>query len=303
VSAPRVSAALLSCAVLSCAVVCLATACASTSTPQSRELPTGLSALSDLLVGCERSADADGAQHLACAGDVEVDVRPAPDRTLAQFRDHVNARATALGAQVVWDETAVATEAQDGLVTRAQALLPLSETPTVTWLGVVRTLDDGGAEQLACSSTDERGAARCEGIVGALMSAHASGGLPAPRSARSPASAFGRALSMPTACDVSEVSKKSGAARCDDGVQLTWAVHASMEDAVQALQAQLDATGESADGAPFACTILGEVGQCEQRARAIAGATYVDGEAVAVVCLGATDLKKHGACRALILSK
>jgi hypothetical protein len=298
VSARRAWAALLS-----GAIVWQAVACASTSASPSRELPTGLRPLSDLLVGCERSAGADGAQHLACGGDVEVDVRPAPDRTLAQFREHVAARAAALGAQVVWDETTVATEAQDGLVTRARALLPLSDAPAVTWLGVVRTLDDGGAEQLACSSSDERGAARCEAIVGALLSVRARSGLPAARGSRGPVSAFGRSLSLPTTCDVNETSPKSGAARCDDGVQLTWGVHASMEDAVQVLQAQLDAAGEGADGAPFACTILGEVGQCEQRARAIAGASYIDGEPVAVVCLGAADLKKHGACRALIQAK
>lgn len=287
---------------LSGAALCGA-ACASTSAPQSRELPTGLTALSDLLVGCERASDADGGQHLACTGDLEVDVRPAPDATLSLFRQEVDARATALGARVVWDERVVPTEAPNGLVTRAQALLPLNDVATVTWLGVVRVLDDGAAEQISCSSMDARGHARCEGIVGALLSRHASGALAAPRSAHAPASAFGRSLSLPTRCEVSEASKNGGAVRCDDGVQLSWGAHATMEDAVQALQAQLDATGESADGEPFPCTILGEVGQCDQRGHTIAGATYVDGQPVAVLCRGALDLKKHGACRALILPR
>lgn len=286
----------------------LLVSCATAPDTSSRMLATDVGDLSALLEGCTAAGDDSEAQRLSCPGGIEVAVRPHAQGREARYRDDAAQRAQSLGASLTWDDTTVPTEAPSGRVERARATLPMNETPSFTLLGALHTVEGesdamGGraAEELWCIAADAAGEERCGQLLGALLGRRMPVVLraPAPKPTSQPVTLLGRALSLPTACAVEAPTSRAGVARCDD-LTLTWSVHASMEEASQALRAHLDALGDSADGDPYACRVMGEPAQCEVRTHARAGLTYLDGEALMVSCSAEGHVPPDDACRALL---
>jgi hypothetical protein len=284
-----------------------------------------MSSLGALLDGCQSDAGDDGVMRMRCSGDVVLAVKP---KTAGepQYKSEAYGIAQNAGARLVWDQIVVPTEGESGLVDRAQAKEPGSDLVKGTLLGVVRPLANGASQEVWCSCGDNAGVDRCKALVGAVLgsareasTATTSNGATSASGATStngatsdagsppqgsgPATVFGRALSLPTSCVVQQRDDGGADAKCKDGASLTWRKFNDMDEASQTVNATLAALGDEDDGDGFACTIVGEVGRCEAHAHGLAGLTYLDGKALAVLCVGVSDPVHHSLCRALMQPK
>jgi hypothetical protein len=201
------------------------------------------------------------------------------------------------------------------MVDRARALEPGTDAVQGTLIGAVRSVGGDKVEDVWCTAADGPGITRCESLVGAVLGTGLGDHPAAPPAAETreaaqpprpspsttgPITLFGRSVSFPTACTAKK-APDGGDATCKDGVSLSWRAYEEMEEATQAVEATLDALGVADDPSNFSCTIAGETAQCAEHAHAVAGITYVDGKAVAVLCLDEHASRDHSLCRAVLI--
>lgn len=277
---------------------------------EARDLPVGLAPIGRLLDGCAPEAEAE-VVRARCDGDVVLSLKTrragAAEPT---YREEAFALASVSGARLAWDRMVVVTEGPSGAVDRAQALAPMARTPEATLIGTVRDVGEARVQEVWCTSREERGDQRCRELVGAVLSTRLesavaqSDGAAAPVPGAGPSSAgarpaqvFGRALSLPTTCSVALLDD-GGDATCADNASLSWRRLETMEEAAAQLTGTLAAL-DLVEGQPFPCTVMGEVGQCEDHGRAVAGLSWLDGAPVAVACF-APGAREHALCRAIV---
>lgn len=287
----------------------LALACAtSKGTGELRDLPVGLAPAGAHLSGCAIEEDGE-LVRARCDADVVLSMMTRRAGAAEPgYRAEAFALGSVAGARIAWDRVVVPTEGPSGAVERARALAPLAQQPVATLIGTVRDVGGHDVQEVWCSSRDGAGDQRCRALVGAVLgvvpsAAGTSGteggaGLRAVARSSGPANVFGRALSLPTSC-AATMRPDGGDASCGDGATLSWRKLDSMEEASELLTATLAALGLT-EGQPFACTLVGEVGQCEDFGGAVAALAYLDGTAVAATCLGVSAAREHALCRAVL---
>lgn len=288
-------------------LLCGALACTTpTSRERPRELPVGLAPAGALLTGCTATDD-DGLVRASCEDQVTLSMLTRrAGAAEPRYREEAFALGGVAGARISWDRVVVPTEGPSGAVDRARVLAPLATEAVATLIGTVRDIGGGDVQEIWCSSRDGAGDRRCRELVGAVLGtvpgARDAGAAAATSSVATarpgqPPTVFGRALSLPTSCRGAALPD-GGDASCDDGASLSWRRLATMEEASEALVGTLAAL-DLTTGAPFPCTVAGEVGSCEDHGGAVAGLAYLDGVAVAVACF-APKAKNHALCLAVV---